>query len=393
MVIPSIPHITVLLETSRQASRRRFRGILRYVRLHQPWCLNFVVGGVQELALPDSQEVCDGIITTTLNLEMVRQLLTQKCPIVLLDPEKGLREYPILRQFSHVSLDNAAVGRMGAEYFLQNNYQHFAFVEPAEPWNWAVQRKKAFVETLRKEGATCHIYASSPQRNTSPEKERTFLGNWLQTLPTPLAVLGASDIEGRQVIDACLALGKAVPYEVAVLGVGDDDFICESCFPSLSSIAVEWQEAGYLAASFLHAHMTHPHQKKQSATYAPTQIIHRISTEKALVTDQLIIQILERIRLANGMNLRVNELAREFHVSRQWLDKRFKQLLGHTVYDEVQKRRLEKIRTLIAETHLSFNQIATLCGFENGNYLRNLFKKAFGMTMTEYREKSRSKIL
>ena len=58
-------------------------------------------------------------------------------------------------------------------------------------------------------------------------------------------------MRGRQVLAACAAEGIAVPEQIAVLGVDNDELICRFCEPTLSSIVPSTQELGYLAASAL----------------------------------------------------------------------------------------------------------------------------------------------
>lgn len=62
------------------------------------------------------------------------------------------------------------------------------------------------------------------------------LGEWLKSLPRPLAVVALSDHYALHVTDACHGAGLGVPEDVAVLGVDDDPHVCRLTNPVLSSI-------------------------------------------------------------------------------------------------------------------------------------------------------------
>lgn len=48
---------------------------------------------------------------------------------------------------------------------------------------------------------------------------------------------------------------------------------------------------------------------------------------------------------------------------------------------------LALVTKALKETAQPIDDIARSCGFKNGNYLKNLFRSRFGMTMREYRER------
>ena len=64
------------------------------------------------------------------------------------------------------------------------------------------------------------------------------------------------DGRGRQVLDACMGANLTVPDEVAVLGVDNDDLICDATFPTMSSIQTNSQQTGFLLAEHLDALMS-----------------------------------------------------------------------------------------------------------------------------------------
>ena len=73
--------------------------------------------------------------------------------------------------------------------------------------------------------------------------------------------------------------------------------------------------------------------------------------------------------------------------SERLLEKNFKKVLGHSVCREIQEQRLALVTKALKDTAQPIDGIARACGFKNGNYLKNLFRSRFGMTMREYRER------
>ncbi len=63
--------------------------------------------------------------------------------------------------------------------------------------------------------------------------------------------MACNDDLGRQVTEACKTVDLRVPEEVAVIGVDNDDLVCELSDPPLSSIALNTERGGYEAAELL----------------------------------------------------------------------------------------------------------------------------------------------
>ena len=72
-------------------------------------------------------------------------------------------------------------------------------------------------------------------------------------------------------------------------------------------------------------------------------------------------------------------------MSRTLLERKFKNALGITPHNHIQKIRLQKAKTLLSNTQLSVKEIAERCGFAHVEYLSVAFKREIGQTPTEYR--------
>ena len=210
---------------------------------------------------------------------------------------------------------------------------------------------------------------------------------WLHSLPKPIGIMAAMDVRGRQIIDACHVAKIEVPHDVCVLGVDNDEIICDTTTPPLSSVMTDNESGGYLAAQILDGLMQQDIQERQVAGYRSLNVVPRRSTEAAFISDKLVLEALEYIRINNGLNLRVTDIARHVNVSRRLLELHFKETLKTTVIHEIQQFRFEYIKKLLLESDLSIVEVTRLCGFENESHLAAIFKKNFGITMTQFRKR------
>src|SRR5436853_591471 len=77
------------------------------------------------------------------------------------------------------------------------------------------------------------------------------MARWLRPQKKPVELLAGDDTRAREVLDACRLAGLHVPEEIAVLGVNDDELICEMANPPLSCIVHYARRIGFEAAAML----------------------------------------------------------------------------------------------------------------------------------------------
>lgn len=382
-----MPQVAVLLETSHGISRMMLQGILKYVRVYGPWSLHTAVGGTSDLKVPDLRRwKGTGIIGRVTTDAIARDIIASRLPAVLFNPgDTYLAPSHPLSKCSRTESDSTAIGRLAAEYYLGKDFAHFAFVGEPAGINWSLTRQDAFAARLAKAGKSCNLYPLPPKRLTAWDAERPRLCDWLKSLPKPVALFAANDARARQVLDACLVADIAVPYEAAVLGANNDLLICETCIPPLSSIALDAEKAGYEAARILDELMRRPATPRQVFAYGPTGVVSRASTETIQVADRLVIRALDFIRINGGLTIRVSDVAAHLDRSSRWLELRFRETLGHSVHDAIQRARMATVCAMLKETDLPLNAISKRCGFAHPNHLCTLFRNEFGTTMTDYR--------
>jgi len=385
-----IPRVLVIQESSVQPGRDKLQGIFNYARLYGPWHLHLVHGrsGEQRPSSSANRKGYDGIIAGQMMLDLADMLKRTHTPIVLIDPlEDALKPGSPFSKFSCTLDDSASVGIAGADYFLERGYKHFAYVGDTLNRNWSVYRGESFRRRVCDAGFTCHIFPASASP-TDWETDAKQLGAWLKELPQPVAILAAMDSRAHQVIDVCSESGIRVPHHAAVLGVDNDELLCNGSIPTLSSIRRDTEACGFMAAQMLDRLMRKETRKREILRYGAKDIITRDSTQPdAAQTDPVVQKAKDFIRINAGTGIGVPDIVRHLKVSRRLAEMRFRSACGHSLLDEIQSVRLERVERLLIETDLPLTEVCTRCGYQTDVHLRRIFKRRFGCSMREYRNR------
>ncbi|HHU16070.1 MAG: XylR family transcriptional regulator [Kiritimatiellae bacterium] len=385
------PQVALLFETNEQAHRDILRGVLRYEQIHGPWSLHVAEGRAGEQRLPALKGWNgSGMIGVIQNRAYAEAVLAADVPAVLIDPLDAV-QLPdgLLQRHSVFASDLRAIGELAADYYLERGFTYFGFVGEIHDINWSRERGAAFAARVHAVGHQCEMYGPlTAHERQDWSRERQRLCTWLTALPKPAAVFVAMDVRGRQVLDACRMAGLRVPHEVAVLAVDNDELICGSTMPPLSSIALDTDRMGFEAARLLDQLMRRARGRRPrrvERVFPPLKVVTRRSTETIPIADPVVARALEYIWLNAQNPVGVPEIVQHSGVSRRSLEMRFRACVGVTLQDELQRTRLKRVRALLAETNHSVRAIAHACGFTSASYLGKVFRRTFGMTMTQYR--------
>jgi len=358
------------------------KGVLQYARLHGQWNIRFINGHQDDLRLSDIKRGdCDGVIATTLS-EGVESLAALDVPVVLHDRNSGDESKALvrlLRRSARIVCDNDDVGRVAAEFYLSTPYESFAFVAGTRNLRWAAERGAAFAKRILDGGRGEVAMFGGADAD---------LEDWLRTLPKPVGVFAAWDGAARLVVDACKSAGIGVPEQVGVLGVDNDEDICEFSVPSISSVVMDVRRAGYVAARDLDQQMRSVSAMHRIA-YGAKSVARRSSTAlEESAADTLVARALDFIAINAGGVLSVPEVADALKVNRRLLERRFADAGKGTVFDAVREARFKRVTSLLVHTRRTTEEIAEECGFSSASYLISLFRRRYGMTMGEYRSRN-----
>lgn len=378
----TIPRVLVMLQPASPKVRgEKLQGILKYARMHGPWDVQVMEDRTFTAELGTFKNWRPNGIITRSDPNALKTLLAnvRGVPAVFIDSDPKTT-----RRRMSVHHDLQQDGEAVAEYYLRQGLAHFAFVGSVQPAYWATARAAAFVGRLKQNGLGCTIY--KPRNAKDLGLEQRHLRDWLKTLPKPCGLFVAFDLRAKGVLDICLAAGISVPEEIAVISVDNNEMLCENTLPTLSSVQPDFESGGYMAAELLDQLMRGKKRKPVCLTYGVKRIVYRQSSRFIPMTNRLAAAAVEFIRLNACEGITVPDVARHLHVSRRFAEIRFKAALGHSILDEIQTRRLDRLCALLRETTLSIGEIGERCGYDTEAYLKRLFKKTFGMTMRDYRK-------
>jgi LacI family transcriptional regulator len=382
-----MPKVALLVETSLGYGRALLRGVMRYARLNGPWAFYLHPGDLHQL-LPKMKEWGGtGIIARIETPEIAKAVLAARLPTIVLDLNlEQLSPNNPLSRLSEICPDSLKAGRSAAEHLLERGFRSFAFVGVCGKLPWSIQRGEGFAKRLHEAGFECnHFPVPKAVRDQRWGREQAILATWMQKLPRPVGVLACDDDRGRQVLEACQAAGLHVPEDAAVVGVDNDELFCELSDPTLSSVALDTERAGYDAAALLDDLMSGRVKEPRRILVDPIRVVTRRSTDTHATEDRNLALAVRFIQENVAHPIGVNDVAEHLDCSRRTLEMRFQQILGRSINGEIQQIRIERAKYLLAETDFSMIKIAETVGFGSSNYMIRLFRRMVGQTPVEYR--------
>lgn len=318
----------------------------------------------------------DGIITSEADSSHCAELLeTITAPIIVI----GLRDKNLMhgnRQTVFVRNDDEGIGRLAARHLMSlGKLRAYGFVPNTSRSYWSLLRQKGFSAQLREKSLPVNLFdAKLPLRE------------WIESLPKPAAVMAAFDERAMDVLTACDEAGIHVPKQIAVIGVDDDELLCNFSSPLLTSILPNHVKLGGMAAAELD-HLFHHRNSHDGQTVLcrTKRLVCRESTAPVSPTSHLVDETLRYIRRNAKSGLTAQDVVCHLGVSRRLIDLRLKEANEPSLAAAITHFRMEIVARLLRETKLPIGQIASACAYDNIQHLANVFKRHYGMTMTTYR--------
>ncbi len=369
-----------MIDPSAGYTRGLLRGVLRFAREQSNWRLThgpFSRGKIQPRDLVSWHG--DGVIARVDSAGIGAWI--NKSGLAAVDVSSS----GLLAGHPSVYYDDHAVGTMAAEYLLERGFVTFGFCGNSS-LAFSQRRFEAFAKTIGERGFECTCISPAQPASRDWQLNARLLKEWLGKLKRPAAVFSAWDGIGEQVLDACRELQLAVPEQVAVLGVDDDELLCELADPPLSSVRLNCEGAGYAAAALLHQIMTGQRVQPQPRLIAPLEIITRQSTDIQAITDRAVMLSMRYIRENACKPIQVADLADISGVSRRTLEERFRAVLHRSPHDQIVITKTALVRQLLAETDLTLAIIAERTGFDHVETMFAIFKRTEGCTPGQYRQ-------
>ncbi len=388
-----IPKVALFFETSAVNDRRVMRGIARYASLRGPWIFYtkphpfYMTRGKDiwhKRILPELKSwIPDGIIAH-IDKRRAKELIALNVPIIL----ESLVESETSGRITFGD-DNVSIGKTGAEYLLNLGFKNYAFCGFVGI-SWSQTRSDAFCKSISTAGFNIFTYQSRAthiyQKSFVVEDQKS-LCDWLGSLPKPVAVMACNDARARHIIDACNFSGLEVPDKVAVVGVDDDDLICDLTNPQISSIALSSEKMGYETAEILDKLIAGKKPKQTAVINHPANVVTRLSTEILAIDDPEVAKAVRFIRDHRRFEITVDDVVEATCLGRRVLENRFRRILKRPIFHEIRRVRVEQVARMLLETTLPVYKIANDLGYSSSEHIARPFRAEMDMSPQEYRLK------
>ncbi len=378
--------ILLLTDFSSGYSRNLLKGVVKYAKEYGPWIFYRMPLYYRELhgdkGVVDWAKKwgADAIIAqlTDINIDILDKL---NIPIIVQNYKNRSKSV------SNLTGDYYTTGVMAAQFFFHKGYKSFAYYGSMDTV-WMRERGEGFKDTIISMGYD--VYSFDERKNVNEEKwnfDAEGVSKWLINLPKPIALFACDDYFALQITEVCKMYDIDIPRDVAVLGVDNDQLLCSISDPNLSSIELDVQNGGYAAGKLIHEFIEKKVFPPIDIVIKPIRVVTRGSTERYVIKNKYIEQVVKYID-ENYMNqLSVDEIIRTVPFSRRVLEKKFKEETCITIYQYIQQTRIEKFATLLITSNMPLVDAAANAGFDDYKNVSRIFLKIKSMTPLQYRRK------
>lgn len=389
-----IPNVTIASILAEPASQRKLAGFFSYLGTVHRWNIR-VLRAQDEIDafFADNKALngMDGVIYSgRYDKAIFKTLAFLPCPVVVMENES-----PELQRRTNnlvvIRNDADEIAKTALNTFTEmGNYKSFAYVGDLCGQEWSKRREAAFLKAVADRATTqTAVYSSLA---TSPEIDRQRLADFLSRLEQPTAVLAVNDMRAMDVIAAAKEAGIFVPQKLAVLGIDNDPYVCDSGSPAVSSIEPDFHTEGAAAAELLDKMMQSRMPKSaRHLFFGVKRVVIRESTPRLPLTESLIARAKEFINKYATDGISPGDVASHLGISRPLLDLRFRETQKTSVGRLITATKLSEVARKLCETRLSIAAIQDTCGFKNANALKNLFKSRYGVSMRDWRAQNSQK--
>ena len=372
--------ILLLSDFSREPERQLLRGVMDYASEHGG-CIFFPL---QEFMFDDpsystyvinrAKEVgADAIFGRWggIDEQAVRRL---GIPVILRTSRKNYPNLPML------SGDYRKIGLMAAEYFRKQHYVSYAYFG-RKGLIWSEQRAEGFRSALEGIGVQ---YSELWIERIGDDWDKVV--SWLEGLPKPVALFAENDLMARPICEICSDRGIAVPQEVAVLGVDDDEFTCNITYPSLSSIHMDFRRQGQELGQAIFRMVAEGRTYPVRIPIHPTVITERGSTLRHNIADPVVSRVLDYIDANYLSYIDVEDIVKQIPLTRRAIEMRFRAAMEpDTIHSYLTSCRINHLCMLLRTTSRPVSVLAQESGFKDSLNIGRTFRQYMGMSPNEYR--------
>lgn len=377
--------ILVLIDYSTEFSRRFLTGLIRYSNEKGPWAFYRLPAYYKTLF--GEEGILERIKDWEIDAVLAQWEYEEVGFLEKLDIPVFLQSYKEENdRFSRISGDYRGVGIMAAQFFAKRRFKNFAFYGNKD-FLWSKKRSEGFRIEVEKLEGNFFYFESEVFHGTEWSGSHVDLDNWLLSLPKPVGLLACDDNFALQVSEMCKINDIDIPNELALIGVDNDELICNLSYPSISSIITNDEQGGYDTGKMLHYQIINKKSIPFSINIESIRIEHRKSTEKYNISNENILKTVNYIEKNITSILTVDKLMEIVPLSRRGLEIKFKECMGVSLYQFILDKKMDYVSDLLLNTDKDLLDIAIEVGFNDVRNVYRLFKKNKGYTPMEFRKK------
>lgn len=382
--------ILILIDYSSEFSRKFLQGLIQYSKEFGPWIFYRlpvyykILYGKQGIINWAKEWKADALIAQW-DQEETDMLNELDIPIILQNFKSRSES------FSNLTGDYIGTGKIAAQFFARKKYKNFAFYGNKNAL-WSCERAKGFFNEVQKTGGNYFYFETEVLNEESWNSSHIELDNWLLSLPKPVGLFACDDSFALQVSDICKINNINIPNEISLLGVDNDELICNLSDPPISSIVLDIERGGYEAGKLIHQLIKKEKNEPFNITVKAIRIELRLSTEKYNISNKYIAKVIDHIEKNFDSNLHIDELTELVPLSRRNLETKFKNELGISIYQFILNCRIELYAYLLLTTDKSLLDIAIECGFNDCKNISRIFRKFKHYTPLEYKQRFKNPV-
>lgn len=377
--------ILLLIDYSSEFSRKLLKGLVRYSKEHGSWIFYRLPAyyktlyGKEGIVQWAKDWEADAIIAQW-DHEGTNLLQELGIPVIL----QNLRQRSSF--YSNLTGDYKGTGKLAAQFFAKKRYRNFAFYG-YKSVIWSQERAEGYRMEVERIGGNYYYFESENLRDEKWDQSRIELEDWLKTLPKPIALFACDDSFALQITETCKINDIKIPEEISLLGVDNDELICNLSDPAISSIVLDVENGGYEAGRLIHLLIENKRTDPFNIVINPIRLELRQSTEKYNISNEHIANVVKHIENNFTDNLCIESLKTLVPFSRRNLEIKFKNEMGISIYQFVLKCRVEYCAMLLITTDRTLLDLAFEVGFYDSKNISRVFKKYIGYSPVEYRKK------
>jgi LacI family transcriptional regulator len=366
-------------------ANRLLKGIINYSKDKGQWSISRMpthhkqaigIEGILEVARKWEINVVIGTFEDDDDISMLRD---NGIIVIAQDFKKMLNGVP------NITGNYIGTGEMAARYFIDKGFRRFGFFGLKDVC-WSDERYEGFRKEVKSQGLEDFLYKYNMQDiDRHWFYERSALSEWLKGLPKPIGIMACDDNQGNNLIQACISAGIKIPQEASILGVDNDELLCNLSIPTLSSIAVDIEGGGFQVAQLIEKLVESPDSVFEDIVLQPVKIVPRISTAAFATGDSEILKAVKFIHQNCRRKIPVDDVVEQVALSRRLLEIRFKEVTGESIYQYILLLRLKTFAEMLLETNEQVINIALSLGESDAKSISKKFKAVYGCSPNEYR--------